>query len=440
MLGGTRNPFATGVRSAMSQPAAPAKAPLLVIFLTVFIDLLGFGMVLPLLPIYGKMFSHDTTGQVPGMLLASFSAAQFLFAPLWGRLSDRVGRRPILMIGLGGSVFSYLVFGWAATSQSLFWLFVARIGAGICGATIPTAQAYIADSTTVENRAKGMALIGAAFGLGFTFGPLLGAAALLSDDQAASPYPGYVAAALSAIALGLAVFLLPESLHPGSQRAGGGWLNLGALRDALSIPSVGLLLLTGFVSILSFSNFESTLSLFVTEPKGGFELSKEMLYVIYAYIGIVLSGVQGGLVRRLAGRVPETALATIGAATTIVGYGLLALSSELRLVWLMFVALTIEVSGFAFLPASLNALLSRRSDPSKQGGIFGVNQSAQALARIIGPVMGNRLLAASETNATWPFISAALLMCVALVMVGIAGRRGRDFIARPMPTAAQEQP
>jgi predicted MFS family arabinose efflux permease len=161
-----------------------------------------------------------------------------------------------------------------------------------------------------------------------------------------------------------------------------------------------------------------------------------MLYFIYAYIGIVLSGVQGGLVRRLAGRVPETALATIGAATTIVGYGLLALSSELRLVWLMFVALTIEVSGFAFLPASLNALLSRRSDPAKQGGIFGVNQSAQALARIIGPVMGNRLLAASETSATWPFVAAALLMCVALVMVGIAGRRGRDFLAQVNSTTS----
>ncbi|MGD9647226.1 MAG: MFS transporter, partial [Pirellulales bacterium] len=166
----------------MSQPAAPAKAPLLVIFLTVFIDLLGFGMVLPLLPIYGKMFSHDTTGKVPGLLLASFSAAQFLFAPIWGRLSDRFGRRPILVIGLGGSVFSYTVFGLAATSQSLLWLFIARIGAGICGATIPTAQAYIADMTTVENRTKGMALIGAAFGLGFTFGPLLGAVALWSAD------------------------------------------------------------------------------------------------------------------------------------------------------------------------------------------------------------------------------------------------------------------
>ncbi|MGE0538174.1 MAG: MFS transporter [Pirellulales bacterium] len=351
----------------MSQPAAPAKAPLLVIFLTVFIDLLGFGMVLPLLPIYGKMFSHDTTGKVPGLLLASFSAAQFLFAPIWGRLSDRFGRRPILVIGLGGSVFSYTVFGLAATSQSLLWLFIARIGAGICGATIPTAQAYIADMTTVENRTKGMALIGAAFGLGFTFGPLLGAVALWSADEGASPYPGYLAAALSAVALALAIFLLPESLHAGSQRAGGGWFNFAALAEALSIPSVGLLLLTGFMSILSFSNFESTLSLFVTEPKAGFELSREALYLIYAYIGIVLSAVQGGLVRRLAGRVPDTALATCGALVTMAGYGLLALSSELRLTWLMFAALTIEVTGFAFLPASLNALLSRRSDPQKQG-------------------------------------------------------------------------
>ncbi|MBX9788449.1 MAG: MFS transporter [Pirellulales bacterium] len=418
----------------MSQPTAPSKGPLLVIFLTVFIDLLGFGMVLPLLPIYGKMFSHDTTGKVPGLLLASFSAAQFLFAPIWGRLSDRYGRRPILMVGLAGSVFSYTAFGQAALAQSLFWLFVARIGAGICGATIPTAQAYIADMTTVENRTKGMALIGAAFGLGFTFGPLLGVAAVWSTDQAASPYPGYLAAALSAVALGLAVFMLPESLHAGSQRATGGWFNAAALSDALSIPSIGLLLLTGFVSLLSFSNFESTLSLFVTEPKGGFELSQTSLYFLYTYIGIVLSAVQGGLVRRLGGRVPDAVLAASGAGITIVGYVLLALSSELRLLWLMFVALTIEVIGFAFLPASLNALLSRRSDPRKQGGIFGINQSAQAMARIAGPVMGNRLFAASETSAAWPFVAAAALMLVALVMVVIAGRRGHDFQTSPEPS------
>src|SRR5688572_30726424 len=198
-------------------PPTYRKASLLVIFLTVFIDLLGFGMVLPLLPIYAKTFDVEQEGWEIGLLMSSFSAMTFIFAPLWGRASDRIGRRPVLIVGLIGSVGFYILFGIATVLQSMTLLFIARIGAGIAGATIPAAQAYIADVTSLENRAKGMALIGAAFGLGFTFGPLLGAAALIfssESDIGASPWPGYAAAVLSGIALLLAIFLLPESLHP----------------------------------------------------------------------------------------------------------------------------------------------------------------------------------------------------------------------------------
>ncbi len=183
----------------------PRRGSLLVIFLTVFIDLLGFGMVLPLLPIYAQSFDVGASGWVLGLLMASFSAMQFLFAPLWGRLSDRIGRRPVLMVGLAGSVVFYTLFGIATVLQSIAWLFVARIGAGIAGATISTAQAYIADSTSLENRAKGMALIGAAFGFGFTLGPLLGGLALPGEGSQPGPGPGYVAAGLSALALLLAL-------------------------------------------------------------------------------------------------------------------------------------------------------------------------------------------------------------------------------------------
>ncbi len=169
---------------------SPRRGSLLVIFLTVFIDLLGFGMVLPLLPIYGKQF--DASFTTLGLLMASFSAMQFLFAPLWGRLSDRVGRRPVLLLGLAGSVVFYTLFGVATVYESLAGLFIARIGAGIAGATISTAQAYIADSTSLENRAKGMALIEAAFGLGFTFGPLLGCIGSLWEAIPTSRAPGPV--------------------------------------------------------------------------------------------------------------------------------------------------------------------------------------------------------------------------------------------------------
>jgi MFS transporter, DHA1 family, tetracycline resistance protein len=147
-------------------PARSSHGSLAVIFLTVFIDLLGFGMVLPLLPIYADHFVDDPSGWWLGLLMASFSAMQLIFSPMWGRLSDRIGRRPVLMIGLGGSVVFYSLFGWATVMQSYWLLLASRIGAGIAGATISTAHAYIADSTTLDQRPKGMALIGMAFGLG----------------------------------------------------------------------------------------------------------------------------------------------------------------------------------------------------------------------------------------------------------------------------------
>ncbi len=164
--------------------AEPTRGSLLVLFLVVFIDLLGFGMVLPLLPNYAKQFDSHTAGWMIGLLMSIFSAMQFLFAPFWGMLSDRIGRRPVLMVGLLGSVISYALFAYASIEQSLVLLFISRIGAGIAGATIPTAQAYIADCTTLKGRTHGMALIGAAFGLGFTFGPLFGYFAVQNENDA----------------------------------------------------------------------------------------------------------------------------------------------------------------------------------------------------------------------------------------------------------------
>ncbi len=175
--------------------SAGRKAGLSLIFVTVFIDLLGFGIVLPLLPRYAEHF--EASGGTLGLLMASFSAMQFLFAPIWGRISDRVGRRPILILGLVGSTCFYGMFGFATSLGkegvflgigALSWLFITRIGAGIAGATIPTAQAYIADITGPKERGKGMALIGAAFGIGFTFGPLIGAA-FVQRKPALPPVP-----------------------------------------------------------------------------------------------------------------------------------------------------------------------------------------------------------------------------------------------------------
>jgi DHA1 family tetracycline resistance protein-like MFS transporter len=419
----------------------PRKSSLLVIFLTVFIDLLGFGMVLPLLPIYGQQFARqfnlaetsDDVGLLIGLLMSSFSLMQFLFAPIWGRLSDRIGRRPVLMIGLAGSVVFYTIFGIATAMQSIAGLFVARIGAGIAGATISTAQAYIADVTTHGERAKGMALIGAAFGIGFTFGPLVGWLALAGGDGEPGPGPGYAAAVLSAIALALAWYRLPESLSPASRPEPRSWLNFTALAEALAVPSVGLLLLTSFICLFAFANFESTVSLLLRNDEGPFRYSDRDIMLVFAYIGLVLTLAQGLLVRRLAGKIGEGTMAASGALVQIGGFLLLRQSIHAGGQGLL-VALAAIVVGFALLTPAIISLVSRRTSPTKQGGVLGVLQSANSLARIFGPMAGARLFYHSRLATEWdvpaatlPIYLAAALMCVGLILVLVAASRGRDY-------------
>lgn len=435
----------------------PRRGSLLVIFLTVFVDLLGFGMVLPLLPIYADYFAHEhglsnaTTGLLIGLLMSSFSIMQFLFVPIWGRLSDHFGRRPILMVGLLGSTIFYALFGVATSLQSLTLLFVARIGAGIAGATISTAQAYIADTTTKEKRNKGMALIGAAFALGFTLGPSLGIVALLfGGDVRISPWPGYVAAGFSGIALLLAIFVLPESLRPGLSSTQRHVFDRQAFASALSTPSIGLLLLTSFIALFSFANFEATLSLQVKElvqavnngapapavmqaiitraQAAGYEHPDEIklivIFVVFAYLGLVLTFAQGFLVRRLAGKVKEGALAISGGVIAILGFVLLGWAATTADFNLLLVAMAVEVVGFSLVSPSLQSLISRRSDPALQGGILGIVQSSASLSRILGPVFGNMLLVRS---ASYPYWAAAVLMAIAVALMLPAARGGRDF-------------
>jgi MFS family permease len=348
----------------------------------------------------------------------------------------------VILIGLAGSVVFYALFGVATVWRSIAWLFVARIGAGIAGATISTAQAYIADTTPLDKRTKGMALIGAAFGLGFTFGPLFGALTLQTGETAIGPEPGYAAAALSAVALVLAWFKLPESLSPESASAARKRFDRDSLRAAVATPTVGALLLTLFICVASFSSFEATLSLFLYDEESGVDLLSvagdsetldevaldrakllKLMY-LFAYIGIVLSLVQGGIVRRLATRVSEIKLAATGAVIEMIGFIALPLVRQTNSLPLVMVVLAVLVSGFAFLMPSINSLISRRSDPAQQGGILGLAQSASALARIIGPVLGNVLLA--YAGIAWPYWVAAALMGVGLLLV-LRAAGGKDF-------------
>jgi MFS transporter, DHA1 family, tetracycline resistance protein len=452
-----------------SMPAAPQlsnRTALLIVFFVVFIDLLGFAIVLPLLPLIGDVYvkplAHDQNqeGLIIGLLMASFSLMQFLFAPVWGRLSDRVGRRPILMIGLAGSVVFYSLLGYACQLPAeSAWLavgllFLARIGAGISGATIGTAQAVIADSTAPEKRKHGMALIGMAFGIGFTFGPLFGFAILWSGSN--PEWIGFFAAGLSLIALVFAFLRLPETRRfAGEPLARRDW-NIAVLLTALRSASIGPIVLVFFLATLGFASFENTLAFFLNDApflKDENELAKQRAdkaagkpqitdikdrvnarsLLFFAYVGFTLAMTQG-LYRGIARRVSELTFMMLGIVFMAAGVGVLALvchgtfeveETALPLKTLLFAALTLAVVGFAFLTPSSQALISRRTAADRQGEILGINQSASALARILGPLVGIQLYKLTDSHM-WPYLFGATLLALMLPMIPWIRRGGTE--------------
>lgn len=420
-------------------PAAPAPAApnpnrgaMFIVFLVVFIDLLGFGIVLPLLPRYANTYLAGVTeqekGAVIGVLFSVFSLMQFVFSPMWGRVSDRIGRRPVLLISLGGSIAFYALFALASSlpaEQSwlaIGLLFVSRVGAGIAGASVSTAAAVIADCTTPEKRAHGMALIGAAFGIGFTFGPLIGYLGLQVFDHAHWA-PGALAAVLSALALVLAVRLLPETRRPGAAPAGKEFFSLARTREVLRMPTVGTLVLIYFLAIFAFANFEGTLSV-LTEA--AFGMTEDDNFLVFAYVGFVLMVAQGGFYRRMATKLPEQRLANYGVSLMFLGLGGLAAvayfatrtppADAAALKVGFYLSLAIAVFGFAFVNPSVTALVSKRADPSRQGEVLGVNQSGAAMGRILGPFVG-LVLFYLDPSRTLPYAAAVLTLVVVVVLL-----------------------
>lgn len=379
------------------------KSPLAVIFTTVFIDLIGFGIVLPLMPFYAETFG--ATGIHVGLLLTSYSLMQFLFAPVWGKISDRVGRRPIILLGLLGSSASYFVF---ATAHSLAMLYISRLLAGVAGANISTAQAYIADSTTPENRVKGMGLIGAAFGLGFIFGPAIGGAL----SRFGYSTPGLFAAGLSFLNFLVACFVLPESLKKGAGKSHAEvtrerfrWHNYA---QTLAHPYVALLLAIFFTSVMSFASMEATFALFVERQ---FHYTATDTGYLFAYVGVVATIIQGGLIGKLVKRFGEPRL--IMAGSLLMSFGLVLLAYVLNAIELI-AALSVLACGSAISTPSVQGLISRLSDPDKQGGVLGVAQSFASLARILGPVLGGVIFDRWGFQAA--FVAAGSCMLVAFIL------------------------
>ncbi len=356
------------------------RSPLVVIFTTVFIDLVGFGIVIPVLPFYAEGTRFNATPRIVGLLIASYSVMQLIFSPILGRLSDKYGRRPVLLISIIGTGIGFLFLGFANT---LWMLFVGRILDGITGGNISTAQAYIADITTKENRAKGMGLIGAAFGLGFVFGPAIGG--VLSRWGVEVPFL-FAAGLCFANAL-LLYFTLPETVtadHPArvSAARGRGWAQL---IESLKNPRLGFVFIIYFLFIVAFSIMTTTFSLF-TMFRFGYDA--QHTGYLFTYVGVLAVIVQGGLIGRLVKRFGELPLVIAGAflfagslfAVPFVGPqagGLVAL----------LVGGGLFSIGNSLSAPSLTGLASKSVGPADQGGVLGVTQSVASLARAVGPIL-----------------------------------------------------
>ncbi len=414
------------------------RSPLGALFLAVMIDLLGFGIVLPLLPQYAK--NYGASPAMLALLMSSFSAMQFVFAPMWGRISDRRGRRPVLLVGLCGSVLSYALFGIAeidgvhqalGLATPIPLILVSRILAGLFGATIGTAYAYIADVTDARSRGKGMALIGVAFGIGFTLGPAVGG---WTDEHWGRPAPGFVAAALSFCALLVALRTLTEPERRGvSTRRG--WDAFRSLGVALSRKTVASIVALQFLATFCFANMEGTLALFARARLGYDTGDNGMLF---AYLGLSLLVAQGFVVRRFLPRVGELRFNVVGCALLAAGLGFVAVSTQQ---WHAFTALPTAVFGFAMVTTSMASLLSQRTPADMQGEVLGVNQASLSLARIFGPAAGNLLLPKALDDPTNPLLArpfwfAGGLAALAIVWAVVLARTPAPDAPPPAPDTA----
>ena len=357
-------------------------SPLLVIFLTVFIDLIGFGICLPLLPKYAERYGAQ--GWQIGAAMGVYSLMQLVFAPWWGQLSDRIGRRPVLLVSNFGSIIAYGLFGLSASyiGDTGFWILIgSRIFAGICGANLSVASAYIADVTTPEKRSKGMGLIGMAFGLGFILGPVIGSQAFKHFGLAG---PGAVAAGICAINFLLGCFILPETRKkdaaPAIRRP-----RFAQIRHVLGMKEVGFLIGIYFLGTFAFTAFESTLPLLLDTK---LHYDEEHVGYVFAFCGIMAAMVQGGGIGRLVKSFGERRL--IGASLLVVAVSLVLMPLANSLPT-MLAALAVFAIGSGINRAPTMGLISQLSPADEQGTTLGIAQSAGTLARVLGPTVATTL-------------------------------------------------
>src|SRR6476661_8043092 len=393
------------------------KSPLASILSIVFIDLIGFGMIIPILPLYAQRF-NATELQI-GILLASYSFMQFLASPFLGWLSDRYGRKPILLCSLIGSATGYLLM---ADATSLTMLFLARILAGVAGASVGTASAYIADITPPENRSKRIGLIGAAFGIGFVLGPAIGG--ILSQWSVIAPF--WFAAILSVLNAILMWIVLPEPERHTEQHKGP--LNLKDTFEQAGSWRLGVITVTYFIAIAGFA---IVTVIFPQVSHRRFELNQSQISFIFVMVGLIGAAIQGGGIGRLVKRFGDVNLAIAGFAIMAVSMMVVPLAGSVPIFLLFTAGLAV---GNSLSQPTVNAIASKGASAALQGRVLGVLQSAGSLGRVFGPVLAGFLLSGDHArpNARYgntPFLAGALIMAIAF---GLATTLHRSDPAKVM--------
>lgn len=381
------------------QPLPPGFS---VVWATVALDLVGFGIVLPILPLYARRF-HASSLQ-SALLVAAFSAASFVCSPLWGRVSDRFGRKPVLIVSLAGSAVGSLLTGMAG---GLALLFIGRLVDGSSGASVSVAQATVTDLADPEQRPRLFGLLGAAFGVGFVLGPAIGALGALVGPRV----PFVIAAFIAGSNALVAMIRLPET-HPRSAR--GPSDASGRRLSWLRTPGVLPLISVSLFTLVAFSAFEATFALF-GRARLGFGIASSA--AVFAAVGAVIVVVQGGLVHPVVQRLGELRTLGVGLALDAVGLAILAPARSWVIAGPALLALTV---GQGLVQTTMSSSLAGRADPARRGEILGAQQSAGGLARVVGPIMGGELLGARPSD--WPYLVGAVLMTVALAMVLSLGR------------------
>jgi len=378
------------------------RATLTIIFITIFIDLMGFGILIPILPTFAsKMLKVSDLGI--GIIIAIFSLMQFLFNPILGNLSDRYGRRPIILVTLCLTSISYIIFSFATT----FWiLFLSRLLAGLGGSNIAVAQAYIADITTKEERSKGMGIIGAAFGLGFVFGPIFGA--LLSKYGYA--VAGFGSAGFSFIAFLFALLKLPESninREKGSSYKAK-FFDLKFVKEKITSPVSGLMIIVFFIIVFSMANIYGTFAILGYKVYGFTDQQNGLLFGI---VGIVGSFIQGSAMRFLSVKFSERTLILVGTICMTIGLGFIPYGANFLGVAIIISILSI---GTGMLQPTILSMISKYSSDHEQGAVLGLNQSFSAFARVLGPLWGG--FSYDYFGYQFPFLTGAVCTFVTFLL------------------------